>query len=56
MNGAPRVSPWSPLKHTRLRQGSRLPKNLFGEQVGGSSAPQRNPPKYDTCGAALLSG
>jgi len=30
----------------RKRQGSRLPKNLFGEQVGGSSAGGRNPPKH----------
>jgi len=36
-----------PKNHTHLRQGSRLPKNLFGEQVGGSSANQPNPPKHD---------
>jgi hypothetical protein len=29
-------------------QSSRLPKNLFGEQVGGSSTWERNPPKHDT--------
>jgi hypothetical protein len=32
----------------RKHQGSRLPKNLFGEQVGGSSTWERNPPKHDT--------
>src|SRR4030042_2989000 len=36
-----------PKNRPHLRQGYRLPKNLFGEQVGGSSADQRNPPKHD---------
>src|SRR4030042_5860566 len=57
-NGAPRASPWFPKTvptyapgrwsaSVRKRQGSRLPKNLFGEQVGGSPADQQNPPKHD---------
>jgi hypothetical protein len=31
-------SPWYLHENILLRQGSRLPKNLFGEQVGGLSA------------------
>ena len=41
--------------HAYLPQGSRLLKNLFGEQVGGSSAGERNPPKHDRLIVAMVS-
>ena len=46
--------PVVPKNHTHLRQGSRLPKNLFDEQVGGSSADERNPPKHDRLIAGMV--